>query len=59
MKAWLDPDTSEFEYRYELYTWWDNLAQDERTEALLKAMVKAGINIEGLIIKTILLVTKD
>ena len=25
MKAWLDPDLSENEYRYELYTWWDNL----------------------------------
>ena len=51
MKAWLDPDTSEFEYRYELYTWWDNLAQDERSAALIKAIVKAGINIEGLIMK--------
>jgi len=36
---WLDPDTSEFEYRFELYTWWDNLAQDERSAALIKAMV--------------------
>ncbi|MFI3222889.1 MAG: hypothetical protein QX191_07620 [Methylococcaceae bacterium] len=51
MKAWLEPDTAIYEYRYQLFTWWDSLAQDERTEALIKAMVKSGIDIEGLIIK--------
>ena len=51
LHQWLDPDLSENEYRYELYTWWDNLAQDERSAALIKAMVKSGINIEGLIMK--------
>ncbi len=49
ISQWLDPDTSENEYRYVLYSWWDNLAQDERSAALIKAMVKAGINFEGLI----------
>ena len=51
LHQWLDPDLSENEYRYELYTWWDNLAQDERSAALIKAMVKSGINVEGLVMK--------
>ena len=51
ISQWLDPDTSEFEYRYELYSWWDNLAEDERTEALIQTMVKAGIDVDGLAVK--------
>jgi hypothetical protein len=51
MKAWLNPDTSENEYRYVLYSWWDNLAEDERTEALIKYLVKAGIDVDDLVVK--------
>jgi hypothetical protein len=51
MKAWLNPDLSENEYKFELFTWWDSLADWQKTKALLSYLIKAGINIEGLIMK--------
>lgn len=51
MKKWLDPDLSNNDYKYQLFTWWDNLAEDERTEALIKYLVKAGIDVDDLVVK--------
>jgi hypothetical protein len=50
MKEWLLPDTSLQEYRYLLFTWWDNLPEHERSEALRRDMVEAGVDISGLVI---------
>jgi len=49
MQLWIDPDLSDSEYKFELFTWWDNLPDWQKTKALLNYLIKAGINIEGLI----------
>jgi hypothetical protein len=51
MKAWLNPDLSENEYKFELFTWFDNLPDWQRTEALIKYLVTAGIDVDGLVMK--------
>ncbi|MFI3222271.1 MAG: hypothetical protein QX191_04460 [Methylococcaceae bacterium] len=51
MKPWAVPDTSDLELKYLLYSWWDSLADWERSETLIKELVNAGIDIKGLIIK--------
>ena len=51
MKKWLDPDLSNNDYKYQLFTWWDSLAEWQRTKALIKEMVTAGIDVDGLVMK--------
>ena len=50
MKPWLDPNLSESEYKFVLFNWWDNLPDWQRTKALIKEMVTAGVDAEGLLI---------
>jgi hypothetical protein len=49
IQAWLEPDTTEFEYKYQLFTFWDSLAEHQRTAALIKELLLAGINVDGLL----------
>lgn len=51
MTAWAIPDTSDLELKYLLYSWWDSLADWERTETLIKELLLAGISVDGLVIK--------
>ena len=43
-----DPDLTQYENRYILFTWWDNLPEHERTPALIESLVLAGIDVKHL-----------
>ena len=48
-KIWLDPDLTEAEYRFILFNWWDALPPQERSPELIKALVLAGLDIDGIV----------
>ena len=43
MKLWLDPDLSDNEYKFILFSWWDNLPEHQKTKAL-RASKDKGTN---------------
>lgn len=53
MTLWLDPDLSDSEYKFILFSWWDELTDRERTAALIKEMLLAGIDVNGLVMEKV------
>ena len=51
MQLWIDPDLSDSEYKFILFSWWDNLPEYQKTKALIKYLVTAGIDVDGLVMK--------
>ena len=45
---WLDPDLSDSEYKFILFSWWDNLPEYQKTKALIKELLLAGVDVDGL-----------
>jgi hypothetical protein len=48
MKPWLEPNLADSEYKYQLFSWWDGLNEYQRTKSLIKYLVTAGIDVDGL-----------
>ncbi|MFI3221480.1 MAG: hypothetical protein QX191_00435 [Methylococcaceae bacterium] len=48
MKLWLDPDLSDSEYKFILFSWFDALPEHQKTKALIKELLLAGIKVDGL-----------
>ena len=46
--VWPDPDLTQSEARYILFTWWDELTPSEQTPALIKSLALAGVDVSEL-----------